>query len=177
MRRFRLRAIWLLVLPFLWYSRPTSALLFLGGPIAVVGLLIRAWAAGSIMKERELATSGPYAHMRHPLYIGSLFVGLGVTLAGGHWIWPTLFLGFYAAAYGATIAGEAELLDELFGEAYRDYAANVPALAPQLRPFRPAASTAKGGFRFSQYRRNKEWEALLVAAGAFGFLTAKAVLG
>ena len=74
-RALRLKFVWLLVLPFLWFARPTLSLLAWGAPLAVLGLLLRAWAAGTIVKERELTTTGPYSHLRHPLYLGSLFIG------------------------------------------------------------------------------------------------------
>ena len=176
MRRLRLRAVWILVVPFLWLARPTPLLLLVGGVLGLLGLSIRGWAAGTIHKERELTTTGPYAHARNPLYVGSFCLGLGITLAGGHWIWPAFFLAFYAGVYGRTMAGERALLTELFGDRYRVYAANVPALIPRLVPWREPG-VADGGFTWAQYRRNREWEAALGAFLGFGFLVAKALLG
>lgn len=175
MRRLRLRAVWLLVLPFLWVSRPTLPLLVVGAALGALGLLVRGWAAGTIHKERELTTTGPYAHSRNPLYVGSFLLGLGVALAGGQWWWPVIFLAFYAAVYGRTMVGEGALLTELFGDRYRLYAANVPALVPRLTPWR-APGVEGGGFTFAQYRRNREWEALLGAVAGFGFLVAKLLM-
>ena len=172
LRRLRLRAVWVLVLPFLWFARPTTTLLATGAALGVLGLLIRGWAAGTIHKERELTTTGPYAHTRNPLYVGSFFLGIGVTLAGGHWVWPALFLAFYAGVYGRTMAGEAELLTGLFGDRYRAYAANVPALFPRITPWREPGGEGKG-FTWAQYRRNREWEASLGAVAAFAFLAWK----
>jgi len=172
MRRLRLRAVWLLILPFLWLARPTPALLAAGGALGALGLFLRGWAAGTIHKERELTTTGPYAFTRNPLYLGTFFLGLGIAMAGGHWIWPVLFLGFYAGVYGRTMRGEATLLGELFGERFQHYAANVPAFAPRLTPYR-APGVEGRGFTFDQYRRNREWEALLGAIAGFGFLAGK----
>lgn len=172
MRRLRLRAVWLLIVPFLWLSRPDGTLLLVGGVLAVAGLAVRGWAAGTIHKERELTTTGPYAFTRNPLYVGSFMLGLGVTVAGGHWIWPLLFLAFYAAVYGRTMTGEARLLGELFGERFHQYAAHVPALVPRLTPWR-APWEPSGGFTVAQFRRNREWEASLGALAGFGILAAK----
>jgi protein-S-isoprenylcysteine O-methyltransferase Ste14 len=172
MRRLRLRAVWLLILPFLWLARPTVVLLAVGGALGFLGLFVRGWAAGTIHKDRELTTTGPYAFTRNPLYLGTFFLGLGVTVAGGHWVWPTLFLAFYAGVYGRTMRGEAALLGDLFGERFEHYAENVPAFAPRLTPYR-APGEEGGGFTFGQYRRNREWEALLGAVAGFGFLAAK----
>jgi protein-S-isoprenylcysteine O-methyltransferase Ste14 len=175
MRRLRLRAVWLLILPFLWFSRPIPSLLAAGAVLGALGLFIRGWAAGTIHKEKELTTTGPYAHTRNPLYVGSFLLGLGVTLGGGQWWWPVIFLLFYVGVYGRTMAGEAALLTEMFGDRYRAYAAHVPAVLPRLTPWR-APGVEGGGFTFARYRRNREWEALLGALAGFGFLTAKLVL-
>ena len=170
MRKIRLRLVWLLILPFLWYARPTLTSLLVGAGFAAVGLWIRAWAAGFIRKDERLATGGPYAHTRNPLYLGSLFLGVGVTVAGGQWIFVVLFLAFYLGIYGQTIRGEAELLEELFGDDYRHYAERVPLLLPRVRAYR--APDAEAGSRFSgeRWRGNKEYEALLGAVAAFAFL-------
>jgi protein-S-isoprenylcysteine O-methyltransferase Ste14 len=176
MRRLRLRAVWLLVVPFLWFARPTPALLAIGAGLGLLGLMVRGWAAGTIHKERELTTTGPYAFTRNPLYVGSFFLGLGITIAGGHWIWPVLFLAFYVGVYGRTMSGEAALLGELFGDRFHHYAAHVPALAPRLTPYRAPGQTG-GGFTLAQYRRNREWEAALGALTGFAFLVAKWWLG
>lgn len=175
LNRLRLKAVWLLVVPFLVLSRPTAELLAVGAAVAALGLVIRGWAAGTIHKERELTTSGPYAFTRNPLYLGSFFVGLGVTLAGGHWAWPALFVVFYVGVYSRTMAYEAGRLTELFGERYLAYARSVPAFLPRPTPYRPEAGAQTAGFRWEQYKRNREWEALLGGIGAFAFLAAKAV--
>jgi protein-S-isoprenylcysteine O-methyltransferase Ste14 len=172
MRRLRLRAVWLLVVPFFWLASPTSALLGLGAALAAVGLLIRAWAAGTIHKERELTTTGPYAHTRNPLYVGSFLLGSGISMAGGHWIWPVLFVAFYVGVYGKTMAGEVTLLTELFGDRYEHYMTHVPAVFPRLKPYQSPGAQG-GGFTFAQYRRNREWEALLGAVAGFAFLAGK----
>lgn len=171
LRKVRLRLVWLLILPFLWFARPTPTLLLGGVLLAALGLWIRAWAAGFIRKEEALATSGPYAHTRNPLYLGSFFLGLGVTLAGGHWIFVLLFLVFFVVVYGRTMRGEAELLEGLFGDAYRHYAANVPLLLPRVTPYHAPGGPGSTGFDVERWRGNKEYEALLGAVAAFAFLT------
>lgn len=172
MRRLRLRAVWLLIVPFLVFARPTPTLLAVGSTLAALGVLVRAWAAGTIHKEEELTTTGPYAYTRNPLYVGSFVLGTGVVVAGGQWIFAVLFLAFFAGVYGRTMAGEAELLTELFGERFRDYRRHVPAFLPRLTPYR-APGAPSGGFTLAQYGRNREWEAALGALAAFAFLAAK----
>lgn len=144
-----------------------------GGALAAIGVLVRAWSAGTIHKNETLTVVGPYAFTRNPLYVGSFLIGLGVSIAGGHWVWPLAFLLFYGAVYRETIAHEATRLTELFGDRYREYAANVPLFVPRITPYRAAGDG--GGFRWSQYRWNREWEALLGVVAAFGALALKAI--
>jgi protein-S-isoprenylcysteine O-methyltransferase Ste14 len=169
----RLKAVWLLVLPFLVFATPTWTLLSIGVVVTALGLAIRAWAAGTIHKQSQLTTSGPYAFTRNPLYVGSFLIGVGVTVAGGHWIWPAVFVVFFLGVYSRTMASEAARLTELYGERYRSYARAVPAFLPRLTPYRPEAGSQTAGFRAEQYRRNREWEAFLGGAAAFAFLAAK----
>ena len=84
-----------MVIPFVWLADPDHGSLLLGAGFAVPGLWIRGWSAGTIHKNQKVAMTGPYAFTRNPLYLGSLFIGLGVSLAGGQWGWPLLFLAFY----------------------------------------------------------------------------------
>jgi len=165
---------WLLALPYLYFSEPSTEHLLVGGLISFSGLLLRAWAAGSIHKDRELATEGLYARVRHPLYSGSFLLGLGFALAGGRWWIAALFAGLFAWVYRRTIRAEEEWLVLRFGEAYRDYRSRTPAWLPQLRhpgPFNPDS-----GFRLRLLLRNKEWQAWLGAAMGFGLLWAKMYL-
>ncbi len=176
LRKIRLRLVWLLIIPFLYFAAPTVRTLAWGIGLGVIGLLIRGWAAGYIRKEEKLATAGPYAHTRNPLYFGSFFLGLGITLAGGQWIFVLLFLAFYLGVYGRTIGSEAELLEGLFGDAYRHYAQHVPLLLPRLTPYR-APGEEPVGFSMERYTGNKEYEALLGAIAGFAFLTLRMYWG
>lgn len=173
MRQVRLVGAWLLVVPFLWLAEPTPVLLAAGAVLAALGLAVRAWSAGVITKEKELAVGGPYAYTRNPLYVGSFLLGLGVALAGGKWYFVAVFLLFYAVIYGRTIGGEAALLERLFGDRYRHYAERVPLVVPRLTPYRPPEGAPPSSFTFSQWRRNREYEAGLGALAGFAFLAAK----
>jgi hypothetical protein len=98
---------------------------------------------------------------------------MGVTLAGGRVGFVALFVLFFVLVYSRTMRGEAQLLTELFGDAYRDYAAKVPLLVPRWSAYvAPGASGAAARVRFSaeRWRRNREYEALLGAAAGFAFL-------
>lgn len=172
--RIRTRAAWLLALLYFWLARPTGALLLAGVAVGSAGLLLRAWAAGTVAKNERLTTGGPYAYVRHPLYLGSLLVGLGLTLAGGHWVWPALFLVFYAVVHARLVRDEAELLSQAFGDEHRAYVVQVPALVPRLRPYRPSGTTGSGGgFTLARYHRNREWRAALGFAAGWVVLAVK----
>ena len=146
----------------------------LGMLISAAGLLLRGWSAGTIRKGETLATSGPYAFVRNPLYVGSFLIGAGLAVAGGAWLWLVLFLGFFVVVYGPTVTAEAERLTEQFGQRYVDYSAAVPAFIPRLTPFR-GSEPDSASFAWSQYERNREWEALIGTAAAYGALALKMV--
>jgi protein-S-isoprenylcysteine O-methyltransferase Ste14 len=167
LRTLRLKLTWLLVLPFLWLARPTPGLLLVGLFLALPGLALRALAAGHIEKDRALATTGPYAALRHPLYLGSFFVGSGLVVAGGRWLLLPLFLGLMALVYGKTIDAEEAELARLFGDDYRAYKTRVPAFVPRL------GRGAARGFSAGLFLRNREWEALLGVLGGFLILSLK----
>jgi protein-S-isoprenylcysteine O-methyltransferase Ste14 len=177
LRTLRLRGVWLLVVPFVLLARPTPTLLAVGALIAALGVALRGWAAGLIRKDRELSTTGPYAHTRNPLYLGSFLIGLGAMLAGGRWELVLSFVVFYALVYGAVIRAEARALEERFGEPYLRWARAVPIFLPRAGAYR--GGTAEGGgprFTFERWRRNREYEALLGVLAGFAFLTAKLLL-
>lgn len=178
-RRVRLRAVWLLLVPFVLLARPTPAHLVSGAALALVGAAVRGWAAGCIRKDAELATHGPYAHTRNPLYLGSLLLGTGVAVAGGRWVFVVLFLAFFFVVYPRTMRHEERVLEERFGSAYRRYRKSVPLLLPRLSPYRAAAphGAGEGPGRFSpgRYLRNREWEAALGLAAGLAILWVKMV--
>jgi protein-S-isoprenylcysteine O-methyltransferase Ste14 len=169
----RTKSAWLIAVPFFLLAAPTPTSLAVGALLSTVGLALRGWSAGTIHKGEMLTTSGPYAFVRNPLYVGSFLIGGGLAVAGGSWLWLVLFLVFFAAMYGPTVATEAERLTEQFGHRYVEYSTHVPAFIPRLTPFRAGPAEGAGEFRWSQYERNREWEALLGAAAAFALLWLK----
>ncbi len=170
-RGIRTRSAWLVAIPFFLLATPTLAAFAAGAALALAGLALRAWAAGTIRKDEALTTSGPYAHVRHPLYVGSFLVGMGLAAAGGHWVWPALVLAFFVTLYRRTVADEAARLTGLFGHAYVAYAREVPPVRPRLTPY--SGPQVETGFTWSRYLRHREWEALLGCAAAFAVLAAK----
>lgn len=168
----RLRAPWLIVPIFLVAARPTVPLLRVGIVLAVLGVLLRAWASGTIRKNNVLTTGGPYAHTRNPLYLGTFLVGLGATIAGGSWGFVAVFLLFFVIVYGRTMRAEERRLEELFGDRFRTYAAAVPLFIPRLRPYRPMEPHATE-FMLRRYFSHREYEFALGVIVGFLALFAK----
>ncbi|MGH9665505.1 MAG: methyltransferase family protein [Bryobacteraceae bacterium] len=163
--KLRVPCGFLLVAAFLYFSAPGGRSLAAGIPIAALGLFLRAWATGHLEKNRELTMSGPYAHVRNPLYIGTLTVAAGFAIASRRWELAVLFAGVFALVYLPVIELEEQHLRQLFPE-YEDYARRVPALWPRLGPAGPGKS-----FRRELYVRNREYQALLgFAAGVAALL-------
>lgn len=127
-------------------------------------------------KDRELAVSGPYAHTRNPLYLGSLVIGTGGVVAGGTLWFGLPFLAFFAWMYTSTMTRESRALADRFGTAYRHYRDTVPAFLPRPARYRPppGPDLRDRSFSVRRYVRNREYEALLGALAAFGLLVLKA---
>ncbi|MFC1661080.1 methyltransferase family protein [Gemmatimonadota bacterium] len=178
LRDQRLRLAWLLVPPFLFFSHPSPWTFLVGAPLSALGLLLRGWAAGCILKDQVLALGGPYRFIRNPLFLGSFWLGLGVVIAGGSWPFLLLFLLFFAWSYSRTLRAEESVLAEKFGRDYREYRASVPGFVPSLgrRHSASVSGVDPEGFQWSLYFRNREWQAGVGAGVAFGFLLAKWVV-
>ena len=130
-------------------------------PYYLVGLLmllfgesIRVWAvsyAGGKTRTRKvgapaLCTSGPYAFTRNPLYLGNMFMYIGITLVAGapNIIFMILIIfSFFMIQYTLIVSLEEETLTNLFGEAYINYKKNVPPIFPRITPWKNKAETKR----------------------------------
>jgi len=165
---------------FLLLAKPMPLTLAAGGAVALAGLALRAWASGHIRKNARLAVSGPYAYTRNPLYLGSLVLGLGFTIAASSGVWRfvllgSLFASLFLGIYLPVMRVEARTLAELFGEEYRHYSEAVPLLLPRLKPYRAGEGTTVK-FDPNLYLRYREYRAALGLLVAWGVLALKAVL-
>jgi hypothetical protein len=150
-------------------ARPDARSLFLGATLAVLGEAVRVWASGHIEKTQVLATGGPYAHTRNPLYFGSLLMGLGLAL-GSASPWVVGAVAFYFALfYPAVIREEAGFLRQKFGAEYEIWSAAVPLFLPRLSPGGPRSSR----FEWGRVRRNREWRTALALPAALLLLLAR----
>jgi protein-S-isoprenylcysteine O-methyltransferase Ste14 len=170
--RFRVPAGFVLAAVFLIAARPTPRTLLWGASIALLGLFLRALSAGVVQKNLRLATTGPYAYTRNPLYLGSALAGAGFCVAAGQW-WLGIFLiVFFAVVYWPVMRNEESHLRRTFGEDYFTYARAVPLFFPRLTPWRhPGAPLAP--FRWRQYFSNREYEALVAFVVIMALLCGK----
>ena len=135
----RLLARWRVFLGFvfsalvLWLASPTRTSLLLGAAIAVAGECLRLWAAGHLEKSKEVTRSGPYRYTRHPLYLGSSTIGVGIAVASHNWIVAGMVVTYMALTLTAAMRSEEAHLREKFGDAYDAYAEK--RAAPMERPF------------------------------------------
>jgi protein-S-isoprenylcysteine O-methyltransferase Ste14 len=144
-------------------SAPSMYSLAVGIPVSVIGLALRAWAAGHLEKNTTLADGGPYAHVRNPLYIGTLLTAAGLVIASRRWELGVLFVAVFLLIYLPVVELEEQHLRKLFPE-YNAYARRVPKLLPRLGGSSPKR------FRWAVYMKNQEYQAL------FGFLAGAAYL-
>ena len=173
MQRWRVPLGFLCAAIFLLLARPSPSTLAIGGMVSIIGLLIRAWAAGHIRKNEALATTGPYAFTRNPLYLGSFFLGLGFTIASGRWLLALLFGGLFLGIYLPVMRVEASTLAVAFGSDYERYAQAVPLFLPRLKAYQPNEDSS---IRFdrSLYLKYREYRAALGLLLAWGVLAVKA---
>jgi len=108
----------------------------IGAPIAILGELVRVWASGHMeRKGAKLATGGPFAYTRNPLYVGSFLMGLGIVILCGNPYFIAIFLLGFGFVYRGTVLKEEKDLEELFGDTYRDYCKAVPRFFLRLSPY------------------------------------------
>ena len=149
-----------------------------GVPLVLVGEALRTWAAGHLVKDETLTVGGPYAHVRNPLYLGSLLSGLGFLAIVGDWWLAAAFALAALAVYLPTLRQEEDYLRRMHGEAFEEYRRQVPGIVPRLRP----AELASEGLRLSRFEwqwvwRNEEhrtWVGLVVLFGLLAVRTALA---
>jgi hypothetical protein len=170
--RWRVRAGYPVAVIYLVLANPKPRWILVGAVVAAIGLLIRGASSGHLRKDRELATSGPYAHTRNPLYLGSAFLAAGFAIAGGSWWAGLLVVAYFGIFYYAVMRNEEQDLQRRFGAAFEAYAARVPLFFPW---FAGATAESSGGqmnqqFSWAQYRRNREYKALIGTIAGVGVL-------
>jgi protein-S-isoprenylcysteine O-methyltransferase Ste14 len=158
---------------FLFFAKPTLGLLLIGGLIALPGLALRAWASGHLRKNESLATSGPYAFTRNPLYLGSFLIGVGFTIAAGRWLLAIVPIVMLLGIYLPVMRVESQTLTRLFGKKYERYSREVPLFLPRLSAYRHQVTPVI--FDRSLYLRYREYRAALGVVIAWALLALKMI--
>jgi protein-S-isoprenylcysteine O-methyltransferase Ste14 len=167
--RWRVRVGYLLAIVVLVLAHPTPKSVVLGGAVGLIGLWVRALAAGHLHKQEMLTVSGPYAHTRNPLYFGSAILTAGAAVAMNSWIAAVLLLGYFALFYSVVMRKEEGELRFHHGEAFEGYARVVPLFFPRIAAAKLGLGVERA-FSFAQYKKNREFRA------AIGFLLLLALL-
>jgi len=147
-----------------YLATPTPRSLVLGLLVALPGEVLRVWAAGHIVKGREITTSGPYRFTRHPLYLGSTILGIGFAIAAHNWVVAGIVAVYLGATLAVAISTEERTLDERFEGAYSRYRAGT--LTGDIRKFSVSRAVA-----------NREHRAVMGLAVAAVLLVLRMKLG
>jgi protein-S-isoprenylcysteine O-methyltransferase Ste14 len=168
--RPRVLVVYALAAVAIFISSPTPASLAAGAIPIALGEALRLWATGHLHKNDSLTIAGPYAYLRHPLYLGTLLIGAGFLIMA----WSAVAFGF-AALFVLVYFGyympykdriESARLESLYGDAYRRYASAVPKLVPRLHAYEPlpAERAAEKAWRRSRFADNNETGTAVVVA-------------
>jgi protein-S-isoprenylcysteine O-methyltransferase Ste14 len=175
-RRVRVPLGFVVAAVFLVFARPTWHTLAWSLLLVLPGLWLRGYAAGYVKKNAELTRTGPYAHTRNPLDLGSMGIAAGFAVAAGQLWLGLLLVVMFLAIYVPTILSEEIFLRGAF-PSFEEYAGKVPRLLPRLTAAR-FADTDAGVGRFSEqrYRHHREYNALMGAVAIYAALTLRMLL-
>jgi protein-S-isoprenylcysteine O-methyltransferase Ste14 len=146
----------------LWLATPTPRTLAAGALVACAGEALRFWAAGHLIKSRELTSSGPYRWIAHPLYVGSAVMGVGLATAAASTAATALILAYLATTLPAAIRSEERFLRHRFGD--RDVRYRTSPAGPGARRF-----------ELTRAIRNREHRALIGLVLILAVLALKAL--
>jgi protein-S-isoprenylcysteine O-methyltransferase Ste14 len=142
----QLLAIGFIILVAVLGSPSNVAMFVAGAALVFIGSLIRVWASGHVKKNKELATDGPYAFVRHPLYVGNILSLLGFVLCSQLWWSAPLLIVFLWFYYPPAISYEDRKLHSIFGGDWERWRATTMALVPG----RPSGPVGIGGWSLRQ---------------------------
>lgn len=166
-QRLRVASGFVLLVVFAWFSHPSFQSLLLGVPVSFLGLALRAWAAGHLAKDSQLATSGPYAYVRNPLYAGTLIMTAGIVIGSRSAVLAVVAAVVFLLVYLPVIELEEQHLCEIF-PSYGRYVERVHRLLPLRR-----WEGDRRPFSAKLYRKNREGKAAWGLAIALVWMLAK----
>ena len=167
-QRIRVPLGFVVAAAFLWLASPSWVSMAESLLLVLPGLWLRAYASGYVRKNAELTTTGPYAHTRNPLYLGSMLIAFGFAGASGSWIIAIALAILFAVIYIPTIQGEEAYLRAHFAS-FEEYARVVPRLLPRITAARTveAGAEERGHFSADLYRQHREYNSLMGAAAIY----------
>jgi len=171
-RRYRILLSALIGVLLIYLSRPTGVSLLAGVPLVFMGEAMRTWSSGCIRKNKELATDGPYAYTRNPLYLGSFGIGLGFAVMGNSLGVLAIFLLAFGAIYWGVIRSEEGYLSRSFGPQFQEYLRTVPRFIPRWT----RAPYGRGGFDWALVWKHREYQAWAGIAGGVAILIVKMLI-
>lgn len=145
----------------LWHRAPHLAAIIWSLALVIPGLWLRGYAAGYVKKNRELTMTGPYAHTRNPLYLGSILIAAGFAVALLSWPVAVVLAAVFLLIYVPVIASEERFLRATFPE-FEAYCKRVPRLIPRLTP--GITEVPSGHFSAELYLRHREYNSVIGAA-------------
>ena len=157
---------------FLWLARPSWRTMLASLVLVVPGLWLRGYASGYVRKNAELATTGPYAYTRNPLYLGSMLIAFGFAGAAGSWVIALALAVLFAVIYIPTIQSEEEYLRGKFA-GFDTYARAVPRLLPRLTP--AAGGGEAGSFSGALYLHHREYNSAMGAGAIYAALAVRLI--
>ena len=161
---------------FLVFARPTWTSLAWSLVLVLPGLWLRAYAGGYVKKNAELTRTGPYAHTRNPLYLGSMAIAFGFAVAAGRWLLGLLLVVMFLAIYIPTILSEESFLRATFPE-FEEYARRVPRLGWRITAARfEDADGGVGRFSRERYLHHREYNSAMGAAAIYAVLILRMLL-
>ena len=160
---------------YFWLAWPSWQSLVLGVMVILPGLLLRALASGHVRKNEVLATTGPYAYTRNPLYLGSLLIGIGFAIAGRSWWVGFVLIVMFLFIYIPVMRAEEAFLREKFPE-FEDYARQVPRILPRFTTATNVTGRPLEGFSADLYVKHHEYNAVLGAAALLVALIVRMVV-
>lgn len=165
---WRVRSGFLALILSVLFAQTILLSLLVGMAITSAGLALRLWACGHLKKEKELTTSGPYRYTRNPLYLGNVFIGIGVVISSYSWWVILIFAIYFLLFYPVIILEEKSRMKKFFPHQYNSYSQKVPLFFPNFR-----LSWPKNPRKFSGqlFKKNKETRALFGALIYWAILT------
>ena len=166
--RWRVDLAWLGLLALPW-AHPTRGSILLGMPVLAAGVALRTWARGHLQRGERVTTTGPYAHMRHPLYVGSFLIALAFAVMTNLYVLPIVAVVAFVAMYVPKALREEAYLRRRFGAAYGEYAARVGAVIPSRGGPRASAPT-QPRFEWRRVIGHREWHTWIGVAALLAVL-------